>query len=292
MKKPTGLYAATLFVMIASLFAFAGPVAAQDVTLAWNPSESPNVAGYKIYYKAGDTQLPYDGIEALQGPSPIDVGNVTSVTLTEFPEGQVYYFWATAYDSEGNESGYSNMVASEWIPAPISPEQDDSTTTPATLVWTAAPNGRNMTYTISYGTSKNLKPKKTLAVPVSGGRFFGGPAMPGPAPVAALLVVLMATALSRLSGPRRRRRLLTGALCLGLTLATASCGGGGGGSGDSSSPSVSLSQDDDTVVVAGLTDNYYVTEELQSGVTYYWQVTAVDQDGQEHQSVISSFIAQ
>ncbi len=292
MKKLTGLSTAALFVMIVTLFAFAGPLAAQDVTLAWNPSESPNVAGYKIYYKAGSTELPYDGIEARQGPSPIDVGNVTTVTLTEFPEGQVYYFWATAYDSEGNESDYSNMVASEWIPAPIAPEQNGSTTTPATLIWTAAPNGRNMTYTVAYGTSRKLNSRRAQAVPFSGGRFCGGPAMPGPAPLAALLVVLMATALSRLGGPRGRRRLLAGALCLGLTLATASCGGGGGGDSGSGSPSVSLSQDDDTVVVAGLTDNYYVTEELQSGVTYYWQVTAVDENGQEHQSVISSFIAQ
>ncbi len=234
MKKPTGLYAASLLVVFIALFTFAGQALAQDISLAWDPSESQNVAGYKIYYKAGDTQLPYDGIEALQGPSPIVVGKVTSVTLTQFPEGQVYYFWATAYDNEGNESDYSNMVASEWIPAPISPEQGDSTTTPATLIWTAAPSSKNMTYTISYGTSKKLKSEETDSAP-----------------------------------PRGR----------------------GSSRGRKKSPSEDTSQDDDSVVVAGLTDNYYVTEELETGITYYWQVTAVDKDGQQHESVISSFIA-
>ncbi|MEZ4484821.1 MAG: hypothetical protein R2864_09535 [Syntrophotaleaceae bacterium] len=53
-----------------------------------------------------------------------------------------------------------------------------------------------------------------------------------------------------------------------------------------------MSQQDDTIVVAGITDSYYTTDDLEEGTTYYWQVIAVDGDGQEYESDISSFVAE
>ena len=70
-----------------------------SVSLAWDPSPSEGVVGYKIYIgKAkGNYYKTYD------------VGNVQTYTLKNLGNG-TYYFVCTAYDSFGNESGYSNEV--------------------------------------------------------------------------------------------------------------------------------------------------------------------------------------
>ncbi|HSV56850.1 MAG TPA: fibronectin type III domain-containing protein, partial [Magnetospirillaceae bacterium] len=41
----------------------------------------------------------YHGTDADQGRSPLDVGNVTSVTLTGLRNGRLYYFAVTSYDA-------------------------------------------------------------------------------------------------------------------------------------------------------------------------------------------------
>ena len=89
-----------------------------DVTLSWdapntNTDGTPltDLAGYRIY--VGRATGVYDaGI--------IDVGNVLTITLTAFCEG-TYYFVATAYDTEDNESDYSNEVSKTFNIAPGSP---------------------------------------------------------------------------------------------------------------------------------------------------------------------------
>lgn len=85
------------------------PAFAMDVTLAWDPSTS-TIDGYRIYYKTGDQGgSPYDGTEAIEGGSPVTVGNVTQFTLRNLTPGQTYYFVVTAYLGS-LESGFSNEV--------------------------------------------------------------------------------------------------------------------------------------------------------------------------------------
>jgi hypothetical protein len=88
----------------------------EQLTLAWDPITAQEVTGYRIYY----------------GPSSgfythsIDVGTGTfdgtevSYTVTGLPDG-LYYFAATAYDSHGIESTYSNEVSAPfpYIKPPI-----------------------------------------------------------------------------------------------------------------------------------------------------------------------------
>ncbi len=57
-----------------------------------------DLVGYKIHY----------GIASEVYNHSIDVGNVTTYTLTGLTKGQVYYAAATAYDTSNNESVYSN----------------------------------------------------------------------------------------------------------------------------------------------------------------------------------------
>jgi len=73
---------------------------AGQVTLAWDANTEPDLNGYKIYY--GTTSGSY--------PSSVAVGNVTTHTVTGLTDGQTYYFVATALDTYGNESGYSNEL--------------------------------------------------------------------------------------------------------------------------------------------------------------------------------------
>jgi hypothetical protein len=86
---------------------------AKDVTLAWDPNSESNLAGYKLYYKTAISGAPYDGVDSLQGASPIDVGNVTTFTVLGLSDSKDYYFVVTAYNTEGLESGYSNEATTK-----------------------------------------------------------------------------------------------------------------------------------------------------------------------------------
>ena len=71
------------------------------ISLAWNPNKEPDLAGYKVYYGT---------ISRKYGPG-IDVGKVTSYSLTGLITGEKYYISVTAYNTKGRESGFSNEVA-------------------------------------------------------------------------------------------------------------------------------------------------------------------------------------
>ena len=70
----------------------------QNVTLAWAPSISTDVVGYRIYY--GTTSGDYTGL--------FDIGNTNAVTISRLVDGVTYYFAATSIDGAGNESPFSN----------------------------------------------------------------------------------------------------------------------------------------------------------------------------------------
>ncbi len=67
-----------------------------DLTLAWNAKQSQDIAGYRIYYGT------CSGIYT----SRIDAGKVTNLKISDLNKGQTYYFAATTYDHDGNESNF------------------------------------------------------------------------------------------------------------------------------------------------------------------------------------------
>ena len=86
-------------------------VQAAQVELMWEPSPS-QVAGYVLYYgtsSKGNAQHPddftYEFSEVIEDP------NATGVTLEALPDGEMYYFSATAFDADGEESDFSNEVS-------------------------------------------------------------------------------------------------------------------------------------------------------------------------------------
>lgn len=75
-------------------------VATVPVTVVFNPSPSTNAVGYKIY--SGTAHTNYTRI--------VDVGTNLTAKIEGFTIGQRYYFAATAYDSDGQESLFSNEL--------------------------------------------------------------------------------------------------------------------------------------------------------------------------------------
>ena len=74
---------------------------AGSAKVSWQPNSEPDLQGYRIYY----------GTRSRDYGAPIDVGNVTSYTITGLNEGKTYYFAVTAVDTSGNESGFSAEVS-------------------------------------------------------------------------------------------------------------------------------------------------------------------------------------
>ena len=68
-----------------------------SVTLAWDRSSGTNVIGYKVYW----------GRQSATYTNFVDVGNATNSTIPNLELG-TYFFAATAYNSDGLESDYSN----------------------------------------------------------------------------------------------------------------------------------------------------------------------------------------
>jgi len=105
-----------VLVPLVLLIALSCPGYAQQVTLAWDANSEPDLAGYKIYY-GSLTAGPYDGTGSSEGQSPISIP-ISSLEDPQHPafvvsglEDGTYYFVATAYDTDGFESGFSNEVS-------------------------------------------------------------------------------------------------------------------------------------------------------------------------------------
>jgi hypothetical protein len=138
---------------------FCLPASAADVSLAWDPSSSTGVVGYKVY----------KGIAAGVYETPITIGNQTGFTLTGLGPG-TWYFTVTAIDAEGNESDYatskedptkryvSKTISSTGVPIlTIAAIQTISvpaiTTTYATIAWTTNIECAGVVF---YGTAEPL----------------------------------------------------------------------------------------------------------------------------------------
>jgi hypothetical protein len=81
------------------------------IELSWDPSPLGDLSGYKICYKTDVNEFFY--------PDTIDVGNVTSYSLSGLSAGSTYYIAAICYDTDGNNSWYSNEVVACPQPAPL-----------------------------------------------------------------------------------------------------------------------------------------------------------------------------
>jgi fibronectin type 3 domain-containing protein len=72
-----------------------------SVTLAWDPSVSGGIAGYRVY----------EGTNSHAYTTTVSAGAVTQTALSGLTTGVTYYFAVTAYDANGLESDFSSEVS-------------------------------------------------------------------------------------------------------------------------------------------------------------------------------------
>jgi Fibronectin type III domain len=84
------------------------PPSATSMSMDWDPSPTPDVAGYFLYY----------GLASGDRTNRLDVGNVTSVTVGGVETNFTYYLTLVTYDGAGIESAPSNEI--EYAPSGLS----------------------------------------------------------------------------------------------------------------------------------------------------------------------------
>lgn len=83
--------------LVCVLFGSIRVPAGQLTTFFWNRSPDAGAIGYRIYY----------GMASHDYTAMLDVGNVTSATISGLTEGRTYYYALTTYDAAGMESDFS-----------------------------------------------------------------------------------------------------------------------------------------------------------------------------------------
>ena len=96
----------TLFMFLGLIVLFPQKGQSAEATFTWKANTESSLSGYKIY--VGNSSRDYN--------YSIDVGNRTTHTLAGLADSRTYYFAATAYDTNRNESAYSSEV--NWISSP------------------------------------------------------------------------------------------------------------------------------------------------------------------------------
>ena len=156
----------TVLVVSALTSSLAANVFAATASLSWNAPTNytdgtpATGLGYIIY--TGSTSGNYS--------ETLDVGNVTSYTVSNLGDSTTYYFVVKAYDTTGNSSGYSNQV-SYTTPTP-----------PPTAYYTisaAAGSGGSITPSGSVAISKGLS--QTFAITPNSGYTIAGVTVDGAA---------------------------------------------------------------------------------------------------------------
>jgi len=146
----------TTFILI--LFIHLSLSHAAQVTLAWDPSPTQDVIGYKIYYGASSHNYTVN----------VDVGKVTMYTISTLESGKTYYLAATAYDIDRIESDFTNELAYT-VPSEctysISPTSQSfnasggsgtvNVTTPSGCSWTATSNASWLVITSNSSVTGN-----------------------------------------------------------------------------------------------------------------------------------------
>ena len=142
---------ARVLLLLLSIAAIPHAAAAQSLTIAWDRSPSPDVAGYIVY--VGNRSGAYT--------QSINVGNNTTFTMSNAQMGSTYYFAVGAYGSSSRVSGLSNEVSgslasSSWAPSPTpaytsTPDGTSSTTGAISLAWDRSPSANVRGYIVYIG---------------------------------------------------------------------------------------------------------------------------------------------
>lgn len=98
-------FIASIFIFLISSISFA-----KDIQLTCDPNTESDLAGYRIYQSntSGDYNKTTDKVsEVAIGPNTQPFFDITDLV----EDGRTVYFVATAFDTNGNESGFSNELS-------------------------------------------------------------------------------------------------------------------------------------------------------------------------------------
>lgn len=88
------------FIVVSCFWALDGYSQTDSLQILWQANTEDDLAGYKIYY----------GTASGNYTTVIDAGNLALYNINKLSSGINYYFAVTAYDTAGNESGFSSEV--------------------------------------------------------------------------------------------------------------------------------------------------------------------------------------
>ena len=109
LKKSSHFYLVCLVYLLSTAFVSPFEISAYEITLAWDANDEPDLEGYKLYSRVGNPWPPYNHIDTYPED---DLANplLPKVKVTNLEDDKKYYFVVTAYDTEGFESDYSNII--------------------------------------------------------------------------------------------------------------------------------------------------------------------------------------
>lgn len=88
-------------VLVSAFCILPSAFSAQSVTLAWDPNPENDIGGYIVYY----------GPASRNYTNAVNVGNVTTNTVSGLVDGATYFFAVTAFNTNGLESDFSDEVS-------------------------------------------------------------------------------------------------------------------------------------------------------------------------------------
>lgn len=118
---------AIFVVTIAGLFwLFPHLAVADSAMINWTPpttntdnSKLTDLAGYNVYWGTSPGNYTNKMTVFACNACPEPLGTENEVECLGLEPGKTYYFVVTAFDSNGNESGYSNEIFKTMSPAPV-----------------------------------------------------------------------------------------------------------------------------------------------------------------------------
>jgi chitodextrinase len=110
----------------------ASQAAAAQLALTWDPNTEPDIAGYIVEWGVGTSYT-----------NTVDVGKVTTWTLTNAVEGTTYSFRVVAYNTAGERSDPSTAVSGSATAVPPAPAPAPAPTPAPTPPSASAANQRS-----------------------------------------------------------------------------------------------------------------------------------------------------
>jgi hypothetical protein len=109
LKKFSHIYLACLVYLVSLPVFVPADIFAYQKTFAWDANGEPDLEGYILYGRVGDPCPPYNYIDTYpeeELANPL----MPMARVTDLENNTRYYFALTAYDTDGYESGYSNII--------------------------------------------------------------------------------------------------------------------------------------------------------------------------------------